>query len=464
MRLVYSYLRFLSGKIKNKIMEKIGIWGFGIVAKAAIPYFLARGAQIQVIDQRQLNESEITFLKQHNVAHFDQSNLASFLETHDKILVSCGVDLRHYKAYAHKWLSELDLFYQECKTPLIAITGSVGKTTITSLLAELLTQLGKKICMAGNVGVGLLDVIEQANQSDLVILEVSSFQLERASFFAPTFSICTNIYENHIDRHGSFELYKAAKYKIFAHLDKTKKMLIPFDLYSEFKNNDAIFSFFSKQMPSADELISLHPAHKLYFLHNAKIYLHYQTKSIEIAHIPSNLITYPENILIIYAIAHQLEISCDQINRHLNQLHIPDHRLQRIATWNGIDFYDDSKSTIGQSTLAAIDKIKDRPIILLLGGVSKGIDRSPFIAQLKNKVKFVSCFGAEAALLAQFCNKYNIACTASSTLDEAFQKAVCYSQSSDQILLSPAGASFDLFADYKQRGKYFQKLVKQLID
>ena len=194
--------------------KKIGIWGLGIVGKSAVRYFHQKKYTLEVLDKREPTAQEQEFLAQLHVPWYTQDQLIPFLERNDAILPSCGIDLRPYAKFEHKWLSELDLFGKECSKPIIAITGSVGKTTVTHLLSQLIAANGKKVFTGGNIGVGLLESIDAANQADIIVLEVSSFQLERCKSFAPHCAITTNIFANHLDRHGTFEDYVNSKMKI----------------------------------------------------------------------------------------------------------------------------------------------------------------------------------------------------------------------------------------------------------
>lgn len=446
-------------------MKKIGIWGLGVVGKSAITYFHAKGYDIQALDRREPNEQEKAFLAAHNTPFFLQDQLTDFLVNNDYILASCGIDLRPYNQYSHKFLSELDIFGAECNNPIIAITGSVGKTTVTHLLSQLIAHQDKTVFTGGNIGVGLLDSIPQANAADYVILEVSSFQLERCKSFKPTMAICTNIYANHLDRHGCLQAYIDAKLQLIAHQDEYDRALFPLSLQAQVKeqNPERSFYFFSKTEPTQEQLNFLAVSDTLYFLHNSKLMVYYQTNTREIfdfKELPK--ISYLENVIILSAALHMLGLSLDNFVTIMNQQELPHHRLEKIATINGVDFYNDSKATIPASTLAAIEKIQGKPIILFLGGVSKGVDRSDFVSQLKDKVKLVYCFGKEAEQLKSFCDASNIPAYAYQTLDQAFDSLPNKMQTNDQILFSPAGASFDLFGDYQKRGEHFIKLVHQI--
>jgi UDP-N-acetylmuramoylalanine--D-glutamate ligase len=446
--------------------QKIGIWGLGIVGKSAIRYFSNKKVTVEVLDKRQPTAQEQEFLDAHNATFYGNEDLPSFLERNEYILPSCGIDLRPYSAYNHKWLSELDLFAKECTKPIIAITGSVGKTTVTHLLSHLLIANNKKIFTGGNIGVGLLESIDEANNADVIVLEVSSFQLERCKEFAATLAICTNIYANHLDRHGSLQAYINAKLNIISLQKNGSRALLPLSLFHSIPEEiraSRSLNFFTTQAPTAYDFELMSDFHKLYFLHNATLFMNYQTinsKIYDFVELP--FISYTENVTILAATLHMLGCSLEKFVATINAQELPEHRLEKIATIKGVDFYNDSKATIPASTLAAIEKIHGKPIVLFLGGVSKGVDRSDFIRQLKDKVRLVYCFGKEAEQLKLFCDSNNIPAIASTTLDEAFIALPPKIQPQDQILFSPAGASFDLFSNYQERGNHFKKLVIDL--
>ncbi len=458
--------------------KKIGIWGLGIVGKSAIRYFHKKGYQLELLDQRAPSHEEQAFLTQNNTPWFGNEQLTAFLERNDFVLPSCGIDLRPHSAFAHKWLAELDLFDQECTKPIIAITGSVGKTTVTHLLSHLLRAQGKKVFTGGNIGIGLLESIDDANACDYVVIEVSSFQLERCKTFSPDFAICTNIFANHLDRHGSFDEYVNAKMKILSPFvvsanevsesnhKSTQLILFPLSLFNQIPEAIRItqkLNLFATHIPSSQEISLLSDLHTLYYLHNSKLIMNYRTSNSEIFDFKElPFVSYSQNVAVLASAMHILGYPLTNFVEILNKQELPEHRLEKIATIKEIDFYNDSKATIPASTLAAIEKIKDRPIVLFLGGVSKGVDRADFVKQIGNSVRFIYCFGKEAEQLKSFCDTHHIPAQAFATLDDAFAALPAVITTHDQVLFSPAGASFDLFSNYAERGNYFKKLVADL--
>lgn len=223
--------------------------------------------------------------------------------------------------------------------------------------------------------------------------------------------------------------------------------------------------FFTLQMPGIDVLNTLTTDQMLFCYDALYIHAYYnkQWKSIcKRTDLPP--VTYEINWLIIIATLHILNIPAEQIFPLITSLKLPAYRLEKIATIRNIDFYNDAKSTAPAATLAAVEKLSKRPIILFLGGLSKNIDRSTLIKELSHcsSLKAIYCFGAEAHQLAQFCMHNNIVAFAHEKLETALGSAFDHSIRGDQILFSPAGSSFDLFANYEERGKHFTHLVQLL--
>ena len=159
-----------------KNSKKIGIWGYGIFGRSAVNYFNQLGYQLAVVDKSR-QHPDIKELEQKNIPFDSESQLNEFLENHDLILPSPGIDLRPYEQYKSKWLSQLDIFYSQWQKPIIAITGSIGKTTVTHLLTLLLTHAGKTVAMGGHIGIPVFELLYAKSAKELAVVEVSSFQL-----------------------------------------------------------------------------------------------------------------------------------------------------------------------------------------------------------------------------------------------------------------------------------------------
>lgn len=448
--------------LKNK---KIGIWGLGVVGKAAVRYFYNLGNTIEVLDKRSLTSEEQLFLQTYNIKFYHQNMIHDFLQHNDLILVSPGVNLYYYLNYQDKFISELDLVAQTSQKNFIAITGSVGKTTVTHVLFNILKHYKPHIALGGNIGTCMLDVLKNQESSD-IILELSSFQLERNSKFAPNLAIWTNFYPNHLDRHHTITNYFNAKSNIIAHQTSNQQALVSLSLSTMIKRlyNGPSFSFFSLKQPTATECTALRKHDKLFYINKNMIFVkhHKEVKPLlSIDQFPS--FSFPENWLILSCALYLLDIPLTNFKKHTQKIDLLPYRLEKVATIRNINFYNDSKSTTPASTYAAIEALSQKPILLLLGGQSKGIDRTDLIKKIQNKVKTIYCFGCEHAELLKLCQTYAIPAYSFTTLEAAFKTCVQQALPGNQILFSPAGSSFDLFTDYKERGARFNYLVKQLI-
>lgn len=451
-----------------KKKTSIGIWGFGVTGMAAVEYFYRQGYQLQVMDKKVFNEDERKFLKRYNISYFSEENKLAFFSCNEFLFSSSGVDIRnYYTTYKQKWINELDLFYSNFNKPIIAITGSTGKTSVTHVLSQLLSRYGFKICTGGNIGTPTFNLLCQKKRADAALLEVSSFQLEYCKKFAPDLAVWTNFYPNHLDRHGSIYNYFTAKCSLICHQHIQQKALLPLGLLYAIKKYGLSFehcSFFTDCRPNETQLRYLQPKNRLFFIDGSTVVKFINgiyRPLINLHNLP--VLTFRENLLIICSILDMLTLPLALLPKLIRQLTLPKHRLEKIACVNTIDFYNDSKSTTPASTYAAVQKFRKKSILLFLGGLSKNIDRTPFIKTLKDNVAYVYCFGTEAVLLHRMCMTYAIPSAAYPTLDHAFLNAVKKIKPESVILFSPAGSSFDLFTNYQERGNYFKKLVKNYI-
>lgn len=445
--------------------KKIGVWGFGVVGKSTVNYLLSQGIRsISLMEKSAITPEDSKFLAEHGIALYPETEITQFLASHELIIPSPGIDIRPYnRSYKHKWLSELDLFAQQWQKPLIAITGTIGKTSVTHILSYILEQLNVQIATGGNIGIGMLDLLQNQETADYGLLEVSSFQLEHSLLFAPDLAVITNIYPNHLDRHGTFQEYSEIKKKLFKYQRATQKALLPISLHTvaeQYPERSWCFFTIEKdhpQMRSQDTLYYSTPEG-----HFVKKYNQQEQLLLENSAIPS--ISFTENWLIITAVLDILGYTTTNLLELTQGLTLPEHRVDKIATVRDIDFYDDSKSTIIESTIAATKQLEQykKNIHILIGGISKGVNRAELFKKLTRKVTSVRCFGAESETLKNMALQNNFIATAHNTLEEAFEAAVNNAQAGELILLSPAGASYDLFANYKERGKAFRLLVEQL--
>lgn len=446
----------------NFYQKKIGIWGFGIVGRSALQYFDQKKALcIEILDTNPITipptKTTTTSIIQ------SKETLERFLQLNDYIIVSPGIPLHAYHHYAHKYISELDIIAQELTSSMIAITGTIGKTSITHLLHHIIKTIYPSTQAAGNIGSPMLHLID--NQPDHVILELSSFQLQQAQQYAPNLAIITNFYPNHLDHHQSLAEYLAAKCNILRFQKAGHQALLPLDLMQAITLTIPLrkeWSFFSPVQPRLDQL-KTYQNHTIFYLHEQKVYTTEQDAYLfNLANLPP--LTFDTNWLIIIAACKLYNINLNGIAAAVKTLQLPDHRLQKIGSWHGCNFYNDSKSTVWQATLQAVLAMNNKPTKLFLGGLSKGADRTPLLQALQHKNIEIYTFGKEADALALLCKKFTIPHSAHQDVKSAWQACIKNITSPCQVLFSPGGSSYDLFPDYQARGAYFTKLVHDFID
>lgn len=447
----------------NKI---IGIWGYGTTGAAAVHHAQRHGAaQILVYDDKELSETTRNKLSNQHVVVYPPAAQTEFIKHAHVIIKSPGVSctvLNH--AAREKIVPEFDLFTEIWPHPIIAVTGTIGKTTITSCLSQLLTACGTPAVATGNIGTPMLSVADAPAQYAHAVVELSSYHTELGLQRGPDVAIISNVHPNHLDRHGTFEQYRAAKLELIRAQTSAQKAILPLALAPIVRthvNRARPIAWFSSQKPSHEERAACAPCDSFYYYEEASI-IHEHKQALSQLPPQHWSGTFHENILIITAALDQLGYDCSHLPWHT--LTLPDHRLSHFATYQDITFYNDSKSTIPAATLAAVAQLAPRPIVLFLGGISKGVDRQPLIHALKaTSVRHVVCFGAEAEQLATWCQQAGISTYATPTLEPAYtQYITAYRQPGDYVLFSPAGASFDLFKNYEARGDYFMDLVHRM--
>lgn len=455
-------MSFLDGK-------KIVVVGLGKSGMAAARFCAKRGASVIATDIK--GESELL----DPVAALNGLDIKFVLGRHDKedflsadyIVVSPGVptSIKEIVAAREKGavvIGEMELAVQEISCPIIAITGTNGKTTTTTLIGHLLKSAGLKVCVAGNIGTPLVDVIDVANSSDYVVLEASSFQIETAPSLKPHIGILLNITPDHLDHHQDFEEYATFKVSLIKRVREdgfgiynaaddavanrvlvTKTRIVPFDatgrMYKVFGKGP--FGWYH-----AGELkVRIKTAVNRYDL--SKV-------SLEGAH-------NRENMLASLVACELCGVDASILESALISFKGLPHRTELIGEHNGVRYYDDSKGTNIGATISAIRGFAE-PVVLIAGGLSKGVNFEPLIQHIKKHVKCAVLIG-EAAPSMQVIFKDVTEVKMASSMKEAVSIASSVASPGDVVLLSPACASFDMFRDYAHRGEEFVAEVKKVM-
>lgn len=469
--------------LENK-NAKIVIWGFGKTGKSYLEFCLKNDfTNITIIDNNEFNEKNISFI-------FQKDLNKKILESFDYIMLSPGINIRkeikklncNLKNLNKKFILELDLFhYFMKKKEVIAITGTFGKTSITTLLSQILSTK-YKILTAGNIGYPLLNLIEE--EADFYILEVSSAQLEFTKYFSPKYPIITNICENHLDYHENFENYIIAKCKIlFNNSSNIKKFFVSFSTMNAFYN---ILNFQIRLQSINDKYIGFDSNFYLKDInyseysmsHEDFLYVNKRNQICECKNLESKVVfelndihknvTHITNWVCIFTFLKSLNIDISIVNECINNLKIPEHRLELCKESNeNLKIYNDAKATVINTTCLAAVKLKveneNKDLIVIVGGLSKGANRTIDILTLEQYAKHIVFFGAEIDLFKKCCNKMKIENFFQNTLEEAVNKSIELANNDGIILFSPGGSSFDLFKSYEDRGNCFKKLISEKI-
>lgn len=355
-------------------------------------------------------------------------------------------------------ISEVELAFWAIDAPIVGITGTNGKTTTTALTGAMLKMSGRPTHVAGNIGLPLSAVAMDVRPGDIVVAELSSFQLENIIHFRPTVSVVLNITPDHIDRHGSMDAYIAAKAGIFLNQRHNDKVILnaddigAFGLYNHPRANVYLFS---RQREIARGA----------FLEGGWIVLRDGGEKIavcaacEVA-IPGshNL----ENALAAALAAWLVGVSPHSIARVLRTFKGVPHRLEEVATIGGVTFINDSKGTNPEACIKALESCL-QPKLLIAGGYDKGSSFDALALEIKKHVSYVILLGQVKNRLAEAL--LGVGYTAfeqADTLEEAVKCAYRAAKPGNRVLLSPACASWDMFADFEERGELFKRAVRSL--
>jgi len=455
---------------RRVVVMGLGRFGGGI----GVTRWLARqGAQVIVTDQASAADLA------ESVAALDGLDVSLRLGGHDDhdlqgadlLVVSPAVNkqtsafFKAAQARGVPWSSEMNLFLERCPARVIGITGSVGKSTTTAMVGEILTAARKskgwrhgRVWLGGNIGKSLLDDLPSMANDDLVVLELSSFQLEDAGAlpWSPHIALITNIRENHLDRHGTMQAYADAKAHIYRHQRPGGLLALP-----EAGATDYL----------GDDWVSRRPLYR-YGLDAARrsVWIdrqaaHGQERMI----IPDLRLQVPgahnlQNAAAALTIATMVDADQWAAAEALSNFNGLAHRLEFVRELDGVRYFNDSKATTSEAAMTALDAF-DRPVVAIVGGSDKGTPFDSLGTALARKAKAVVCVGATRERIAEAVRNAHAregepALRVAESFDAALTVARQLTASGDVVLLTPGCASYDMFKNYEQRGERFRQIVK----
>jgi UDP-N-acetylmuramoylalanine--D-glutamate ligase len=382
------------------------------------------------------------------------------LEGMDTVVASPGLALREpvLQAAARRGieiLGDIEIFAREVrggKARVIGITGTNGKSTVTALAGEMCRAAGLETVVAGNIGLPVLDALEQGAAADLYVIELSSYQLETTSSLELEAAAMLNLTQDHMDRYDSMADYARAKQRIFMHAKR--RVVNRDDPRSRAMGDADAFSFGLSQPRNGNE----------WGLDQSRT--HILRGDVEVVDLGDMAITglhNAANAMAAHALASTLVLPPRALQQAMTGFTGLPHRVELVARAKGVSFYDDSKGTNVGASVAALEGFRER-VVLIAGGDGKGQDFAPLLPAVKAHARAVVLIGRDAPAIAAALVDANVALANATSMQEAVEASYALAHSGDAVLLSPACASFDMFRNYAHRGDVFAEAARGIAD
>jgi UDP-N-acetylmuramoylalanine--D-glutamate ligase len=433
--------------------------GLGKSGVASALFMKAHGARVTVSDTKSGDElrNEIPVLLDHGITVETGGHGERTFRGQDLIVVSPGVPvdappLVQARSLGETVIGEVELAAQFLPGPMVAITGSNGKTTTTTLTGEIIAASGFPVLVGGNIGTPAISLAERAKPETVIVLEISSFQLETIQTFRPKIAVVLNVTPDHLDRHRTFEIYTDAKARIFEN------------------QQGSDFAILNADDPTCVEMGGRTRAQVFWFSRHKEVQQGAwvrdgnivfrdgsgQREIMQVSDIPLKGAHNLENVLAAVCGAALMGCPPEKIRQAVHGFKAVEHRLEFVATVNGVDYYNDSKATNVDATIKALESFPGN-IHLILGGKDKGSDYTVLNDLIHQRVKRIYTIGAAAAKIESQVKGAEV--VHAETLENAIRKASAAAKPGDVVLLAPACASFDQFKSYEHRGKVFKEIV-----
>ena len=446
--------------------KRVLVVGLGKSGIASAQFLATRGARVTVSDTRTQTElkAQIPALLDRGIAVETGGHGERTFRDQDLIVVSPGVpsdlpQLARARAQGIPVIGEIELAAHFLKGKVVAITGSNGKTTTTTLCGDLIASSSQRTLVGGNIGTPVILLVDDSTAETVNVIEVSSFQLETIETFHPHIAVVLNITPDHLDRHGSMEKYTAAKVRIFENQTASDYSVLNLDDAGsaglQSRTRARLFWFTRKQQLTGDKTGA--------FVRNGEICFRSGGRDEQI--MPVSEISLKgahnlENVLAAVAVGRLCGCDAVSIRNAVRKFKAVEHRLQHVGTIAGVEYYNDSKATNVDATIKAIESFPGN-IHLILGGKDKDSDYTLMNHLLRERVKRVYTIGAAAEKIRSHVQSA-VEVLPCRTLDNAVERAHDLAQQGDIVLLAPACSSFDQFENYEHRGRTFRSLVERL--
>lgn len=435
--------------------KNILIMGFGVTGKSSLKFLREFPVKIYIYDKNidfqslKVDEDFIIF-KDEDLDKIDLIVKSPGIYPFDDLLVKA-------REKNIEIISDIELSYRYLKTDnVVAVTGTNGKTTTTTIVGDILKRKAKTF-VVGNIGRGILEITKEAKKDDFIVIEASSFQLEDTIEFKPHIALLTYVTSDHLDWHKTTENYVNAKFKIFANQDEDDFAILNY----EDKNLAKKYNLKAQKYYFSMEKISERGS----YFEDGKIFYNDGKSTEEILEVKDLKIPGVHNIKNVMAaiiIAKLFGIDSNTIKRSISSFTGVEHRIEFVRELNGVKYYNDSKGTNPDSTEVAIAAM-DGDVILIAGGYDKNSNFDNLIEKSKDKLKTVILLGETADKISNSCKKSDVEFYIVKDLNKAVELAKKLSVKGEDVLLSPACASWDMYSNYEARGRHFKDLVRELV-
>ncbi len=424
-------------------MKKVAIIGFGVEGRVNARYYADQGYQITVFDQRTNLEISAQYQTQLGEEVFETD-----FGQYDLVLRSPSIDPNKLTTARKIW-SATNEFFAKCPAKIIGVTGTKGKGTTCSLIASILRAAGKKVHLVGNIGVPALEILPQIKADDIVVYELSSFQLWDLEK-SPDIAVVTMVEADHLDVHADFEQYLTAKTNIALHQQQNDKIF-----YYDNQFSQQIAQASSAQKIKYGALDSKIQLKDNYFMLDHQLICPTSQLKLPGKH---NLLNACGAISVALEFTDDYQVIADGLASFTGL----DHRLKFVAEKNGVKYYDDSIATTNGSAIAALAAFEQDKIIIL-GGSDKGTDYQQILDKVKVTKSKIIAIGQTGETIHQLaCEQGLESYRVTGLMEEVVKKAGQIAQFGSVVILSPASASFDQYQNYQDRGQQFIKAVNKL--
>ncbi len=445
-------------------MKNILVVGLGVSGIACIKGLSKLGANVYAFDEKSREDlkERLIEIQDINVEYFlgnEEIEKINF-EKLDYAIKSPGIKyevpiIKKLMENKVEVISDVEAAYRVTNARIVSITGTNGKTTTTTLLGEMMRESGKAYKVTGNIGFGIFNDALNASSEDILVAEVSSFQLGGTSKYKPFISILTNITPDHLDYHHTLENYVAAKFKNLTNQDENDYAILNYEDETIRRNSDNIKA--SKIFFSSERILD-----NGIFVENG--YMVFKSESKREVIINTKDIFIPgkhnlENAMAACGAAIAMGLDASLMAKVLKEFKGVEHRLEFIGEYNKVKFYNDSKGTNPDSSIKAVQGI-EKPIILIAGGYDKESSYDEFIKAFDHKVKALILLGQTADAIEKCARKYGFThIYRVNSMDEAVKMSFELAKEGDNVLLSPACASWGMYPNYEVRGEDFKERV-----